>query len=186
MSQYQMTPLNFQYQPRRRQVSLISTYIVQCVHGLYVISYDQVIEVEAEPQHTALDDSRRELVLSVQATVDHVQYTCPSQEIRFTDTLLYQTRVYKLPLTNAGQIPLSYNWSIVHSDGSPLTPHSSQLDLDEVTGSVTGEGGEVAPFSISPSSGQILPGKDAVFSVSFSPLDVKEWECKLVCRYTHT
>ena len=68
-------------------------------------------------------------------------------------------------------------------DGSPLTPHSSQLQLDKATGSVAGEGGEVVPFSVSPSSGQILPGKDTIFSVSFSPLDVREWECKLVCRY---
>jgi hypothetical protein len=68
-------------------------------------------------------------------------------------------------------------------DGSPLTPRSSQLELDENTGNIAGEGGEVVPFSISSSAGEILPEKDAVFSVSFSPLDVREWECKLVCRY---
>ena len=138
--------------------------------------------MEAEPLNTALDDSRRDLVLSVWATVDHVQYTCPSKEIRFTDTLLYQTRVYKLPLNNTGQIPLSYSWSIVHMDGSPITPCSSQLQLEKSTGNIAGEGGEIVPFSISPSVGEILPEKAAVFSVSFSPLDVREWECKLVCR----
>ena len=70
-------------------------------------------------------------------------------------------------------------------DGSPLTPCSSQLELDENTGNISGEGGEVVPFSISSSVGEILPEKDAVFSVSFSPLDVREWECKLVCRYIY-
>ena len=139
--------------------------------------------MEAEPHNSALDDSRRDLVLSVWATADYVRYTCPSQEIRFSDTLLYQTRVYKLPVSNTGQIPLCYSWSLVHVDGSPLTPRSSQLQLDKSTGSIVGEGGEVVPFSISPSAGQIQPGKDAVFSVSFSPLDVREWECKLICRY---
>ena len=146
----------------------------------------QVVEVEAEPQNTAVDDSRREHTLSVWATVDYARYTCPCQEIRFTDTLLYQTRVYKLPLSNTGQIDLSYSWSVVHVDGSPATPHSSQLELDQTTGTVAGEGGEVVPFSISQTSGQILPGRDTVFSVSFSPLDVREWEYKLVCRYANT
>ena len=67
-------------------------------------------------------------------------------------------------------------------DGSPFTLHSSQLHLDEETGSVQSEGGEAVPFSVVPASGQILPGKEAVFGVRFSPLDVRDWECKLVCR----
>lgn len=148
-------------------------------------NFCQVIKIEAEPAHSTLDDSRRELVLCVWATADYVKYKCPSQEIRFTDTLLYQTRVYNLPLSNTGQIPLSYRWALVHMDQSPLTPHCSQLHLDAETGSVQSEGGDVVPFSVAPSSGQIPPGKDAVFSVRFSPLDVRDWECKLVCRYVH-
>ena len=142
----------------------------------------QVIEVEAEPPHSVLDDSRRELVLCVWATADYTKYTCPVQEIRFTDTLLYQTRVYNLPLRNTGQITLLYRWRLVHMDGSPFTPHSSQLHLDEETGSVQSEGGEAVPFRVVPASGQIPPGKDALCSVRFSPLDVRDWECKLVCR----
>lgn len=144
--------------------------------------------MESEPPNTELDDSRRDLVLCVWATTDYVRYKCDLQEIRFTDTLLYQTRVYKLPpLTNTGEITLSYKWSIVHMDGSSsFTTQSSQLQLDRDTGKLTSDGGEVMPFSVSPASGQILPGKDAVFSVRFSPLDVKDWECKLVCRYVCT
>ena len=145
----------------------------------------QVIETEAEPPHSALDDSRRELELVVWATADYAKYTCPSQEVHFTDTLLYQTRVYTLPLRNTGQIALSYTWAGVHMDSSPLTPHSSQLDLDEETGEVKSEGGEVMPFSVTPTSGQIPPGKEVACSVRFSPLDVRDWECKLVCRYIH-
>ena len=144
-----------------------------------------MVEVETEPLHSALDDSRRELVLCVSATTDYVKYKCPTREIRFPDTLLYQTRTYKLPISNTGQIALSYRWSILHTDGSPVTPHSSQLHLDKDTGNVESEGGEVVPFSAAPSSGQIPAGRDAVISVHFSPLDVREWECKLVCRYMY-
>ena len=142
----------------------------------------QVVEIESEPLHSALDDSHREMVLCVCAATDYVKYKCTTREIRFSDTLLYQTRAYKLPVSNAGQIPLSYRWTLVHMDGSPLTPQPSQLHLDRDTGSLLSEGGEVVPFSIASSSGQVLPGKEAVFSVRFSPLDVRDWECKLVCR----
>lgn len=145
----------------------------------------QVVEIESEPLHSPLDDSQREMVLSVCATADYVKYKCTTEEIRFSDTLLYQNRTYKMPVSNTGQIPLSYQWTLVHTDGSPLTPQPSQLHLDKDTGSLLSEGGEVVPFSISPSSGQILPGKESVFSVHFSPLDVRDWECKLICRYIH-
>ena len=145
----------------------------------------QVVEIEPEPLHTALDDSRRELALSVWATADYARYKCDSQDVRFTDTLLYQTRAYKLPpLSNTGQITLSYKWSVVRKDGSPFMPRSlSQPQLDRKTEKLISDGGEAAPFTVSPSSGQILPGKEAVFSIRFSPLDVRDWECKLVCRY---
>ena len=168
---------HFHRQPKQRCTILSSKLMCDILNIL------QVVEVEAEPQNTAVEDSRRELALSVWATADYARYTCLTREMKFSDTLLYQTRVCRFPLTNTGQIVLSYSWSIVRMDGSPFTPHSSQLQLDKTTGSVAGEGGEVVPFSISLASGHIMPGKDAVFTVSFAPLDVRQWECKLVCRY---
>ena len=141
-----------------------------------------MIEIETEPAHSVVDDSRRELVLCVWAIADYVKYKCPTQEIHFTDTLLYQTRVYNLPLTNSGQTTLSYKWALAHIDGSPLAPFSSQMGT-EGTGAGQNECREVVPFSIDPTSGQIPPGEEAVFRVCFSPLDVSDWEYKLLCRY---
>ena len=37
------------------------------------------------------------------------------------------------------------------------------------------------PFSIEPALGKILPGRKAEFTVKFSPLDVSEYEARLVC-----
>ena len=138
-----------------------------------------MIEIETEPAHSVVDDSRRDLVLCVWAIADYVKYKCTTQEIHFTDTLLYQTRVYNLPLTNSGPTTLSYKWALVHIDGSPLAPFSSQMGTE---GTEAGQS-EVVPFSIEPSSGQIPPGEEAVFRVCFSPLDVRDWEYKLLCRY---
>lgn len=132
-----------------------------------------------------MDDSRRELVLCVWAIADYVKYKCTTQEIHFTDTLLYQTRACNLPLTNCGHTTLSYKWVLAHIDGSPLAPYSSQVGTEGREGGQS-ECGELVPFSIDPSSGQIPPGEEAVFRVRFSPLDVRDWEYKLLCRYTVT
>lgn len=183
--------------PAKKKVDILSS-VIQYTHmytyipvrsspflPLFSVHHHQVVETEAEPSHSTMDDSRRELELVVWATADYAKYNCPSQEINFTDTMMYQSRVHTFPVCNTGNIALSYRWSLVHVDGSPFTPHSSQLHLEEETGSVVSEGGEVMPFSITPRAGQILPEKEAGFTVRFSPLDVREWECKLVCRYYH-
>ena len=38
------------------------------------------------------------------------------------------------------------------------------------------------PFSVEPESGVIQPGKKTCITVKFSPLDVNEFDCQLVCR----
>lgn len=38
------------------------------------------------------------------------------------------------------------------------------------------------PFTVHPEAGTILPGKKADITVKFSPLDVQEYEARLVCR----
>ena len=48
--------------------------------------------------------------------------------------------------------------------------------------SIVSEREPFVPFSIEPELGTILPGKKADFKVKFSPLDVNEYEGRLVCR----
>ena len=141
----------------------------------------KVIETEPEPPHSDVENSSREVELIVSAIADFAKYECPIREVNFRETLMYQTRVYSFPVKNTGLIILSYQWAIVDSDGSPLTPHSSQLHLDG-EGSVVSEGGEMVPFSISPMSGQIGVGEEALFTMRFSPLDVLERQCTFRCK----
>ena len=141
----------------------------------------KVIETEPEPPHSDVENSTREVELIVSAIADFAKYECPIREVNFRDTLMYQTRVYSFPVRNTGLIMLSYHWTIVDCDGSPITPHSSQLHLDS-EGSVVSEGGETVPFSISPMSGQIGVGEEAVFTMRFSPLDVVERQCTFRCK----
>lgn len=141
----------------------------------------KVIETEPEPPHSDVENSSREVELIVSAIADFAKYECPISEVNFRETLMYQTRVYSFPVKNTGLIILSYQWTIVDSDGSPLTPHSSQLHLDS-EGSVVSEGGEMVPFSISPMIGQIGVGEEALFMMRFSPLDVVERQCTFRCK----
>ena len=141
----------------------------------------KVIETEPEPPHSEVENSGRDVELIVSAIADFAKYECPIREVNFKDTLMYQTRVYSFPVRNTGLIVLSYQWEVVYGDGSPLTPHSSNLHLDD-RGSVVSEGGEMVPFSISPVSGQIAVGEEAVFTVRFSPLDVIEKQCTFRCK----
>ena len=39
------------------------------------------------------------------------------------------------------------------------------------------------PFSVTPETGTVQPGKKATITVKFSPLDVTEYEGRLICRY---
>ena len=49
-------------------------------------------------------------------------------------------------------------------------------------GSMVSEGTDVIPFVIEPSSGSIPAGKKASITVTFSPVDINEFDAKLVCR----
>ncbi len=85
-------------------------------------------------------------------------------------------------MRNTGAIPLSYTWVALDSErDSPLTPHPSQLHLDDA-GSVVSEGGEVLPFTIEPVQGEIASGQEASFTLRFSPLDVREAVCRFRCK----
>ena len=60
----------------------------------------------------------------------------------------------------------------------PTTPGRPQ----SAASSIMSESG-YCPFSIEPQSGTILPKKKATITVKFSPLDVQEFEARLMCRY---
>lgn len=131
----------------------------------------KIIETESEPPHSVLDDHHRDLELSITAIADYSKYECPIKEIKFKDTLMYQTRVYSFNLKNISKVDMTYQWSILNKDGSPISVSLSSLCLND-NGSMMSEGGEIIPFSISPLTGVIPLEKDALITIRFSPLDV--------------
>jgi hydrocephalus-inducing protein len=55
----------------------------------------KVIETEAEPRNTKLDENIQPLELYISANSDYCRYRFKTNAIRFKDTLMFQTRVYE-------------------------------------------------------------------------------------------
>lgn len=58
-------------------------------------SKKKVIEVEAEPSYTALENSTKDVELLLTAVCDFAKYRCKVENIHFKDTLMFQSRVYR-------------------------------------------------------------------------------------------
>ena len=73
---------------------------------------EKVVETEPEPANTTIDDSARELPLCASATADFASFSVDSEEIIFSNTLMFQSRVFKFNIYNNGNILLDYHWSL--------------------------------------------------------------------------
>ena len=123
----------------------------------------KVIETDPEPAHSVVDESHRDLEVLISAVADFAKFECPVKEIRFKDTLMYQSRTYHFSVTNSGLIPLTYEWVLSHS----------QPEVKQETS---------VPFSIEPSEGVIKPNSGTRFTVKFAPIDVMSTQYTLRCK----
>lgn len=140
----------------------------------------RVVETEREPAHQVLDDSHRDLELLVTGISDFCKYECPIHEVKFRDTLMYQTRVYTFSLKNSGKIVLDYRWSILTQEQSRApSSHGDERERE----SMDSEPKDLtpSPFSVSPESGSIFPDKETDITVRFSPMSVTEIRSLLHC-----
>ncbi|KAK6174452.1 hypothetical protein SNE40_017727 [Patella caerulea] len=143
----------------------------------------KVVETEVEPVYTEVADTSRNVDLLVSAISDYCQFKCMTESINFKDTLMFQTRVFEIALSNKGQVQLDYNWQIVMESFTPSLPRAvtfmsegdrpeSRVDLVDTS---------YIPFTIEPAYGTIAPKKRTRFKVKFSPLDVSDYKSRLVC-----
>nr|XP_056718300.1 hydrocephalus-inducing protein homolog [Euleptes europaea] len=159
-------------------------------------SKKKVIETDPEPVHTVVEDSGRELELCVSATIDYAQYEMEVDPVHFRDTLLFQTRVFKVELFNTGIVQLEYFWKVVMEDSGravnfakELSQHSRPLSqLGSVLDSFSSylfPAVPRPPFSIEPSSGIIPSESSQVLQVKFSPQELGEFEGRLLCSISN-
>ncbi|XP_022080460.1 hydrocephalus-inducing protein homolog isoform X2 [Acanthaster planci] len=153
-------------------------------------SKKKVIETEPEPTHTPLEDTGRDVELRVSANADYAKYKCKTDSIHFKDTLMFQTRQFSFQLTNKGLVQLSYNWQVVMEEEVLRRKSVSFADEDQLRlpsrCSTALSGAElladVSPFAITPEAGTVGVGKKQSFVVKFSPLDMQDFEGRIICR----
>ncbi|XP_054856814.1 hydrocephalus-inducing protein homolog [Eublepharis macularius] len=173
-------------------------------------SKKKVIETDPEPVHTVMEDSGRELELLVSANIDYAQYKMEVEPVHFKETLLFQTRVFKVELFNTGNVQLEYFWKVVMEDSgravnfaveqAPTSPEGTARCLSALSvksqisrplsqlGSMLDSFSSYlfpavpcSPFSVEPISGIIPSGSSQVLQVKFSPLELGEFEGRLLC-----
>ncbi|KAJ8247379.1 hypothetical protein GJAV_G00245710 [Gymnothorax javanicus] len=133
----------------------------------------KVLETDPEPEHSVLESSSRELELLITALCDYAQYSCQTEDIRFRDTLLYQTRAFQIHMCNEGKVGLDFSWQVlIDSSGKSANfdhgdEHRSRTPL------LMGAPGRPLALPL------LEPWR--TFSVTFSPLEVAEFEGRLVC-----
>ncbi|KAJ8272065.1 hypothetical protein COCON_G00109240 [Conger conger] len=128
----------------------------------------KVLETDPEPEHSVLENSSRELELLISAVCDYAQFSCPTDPIRFRDTLLYQTRAFQILLCNEGKVGLEFSWQV-------LMERCGKSDSFAHTG-----GPQHAPFSLEPSAG-VIPRQHPDLQPLLLPLELAEFEGRLVC-----
>ncbi len=115
---------------------------------------------------------------------------------------------HRFQISNKGNIAMDYNWQIImdtfaspgprsvtfaagNAESRPGTANALAVRPGSATSQIVRPGSAASsllsdvaytPFSIEPSSGTILSGKKTTLKVKFSPLDVQEYEARLICR----
>ncbi|KAF5907639.1 hydrocephalus-inducing protein, partial [Clarias magur] len=157
----------------------------------------KVVETDPEPVYSLVENSFRELELRISAVCDYAKFECVAEPINFKDTMLFQTRIFQLQMDNKGTVKLEYSWQVMmetfkktlcftHGDRNPNSSEGCQTglrpasNLRSLSSLLLGDP-ELPPFTVEPSMGLILPGTNQTFHIRFSPLEVAQYEARLVC-----
>ncbi|XP_059507551.1 hydrocephalus-inducing protein homolog [Stegostoma tigrinum] len=133
----------------------------------------KVVEVEPEPVHMVLEDSSRELELKISAMVDYSDFECTCKSIIFKDTMLYQSRVYKIKVINKGPGALEYLWKLVMPEQGRNTYHMEALLPPEEAASE--ETNDTASASV-PAGPSTSKGTQAVSRYDSGTESISSWD----------
>ncbi|KAI8854495.1 hypothetical protein BC829DRAFT_439199 [Chytridium lagenaria] len=125
----------------------------------------KIVEQYPEPAYEVLNNTISEHHLLLSALADYCSYECDVSAIRFKNTFMYQTRVYRFNLKNTGKVQLRYSFHFFLDDGSQVDSSSDDC-----------------PFAVSPSSGAIDPGDNILMTLRFSPVDDGEYSYVMLCN----
>ncbi|XP_034061831.1 LOW QUALITY PROTEIN: hydrocephalus-inducing protein homolog [Gymnodraco acuticeps] len=162
---------------------------------------NKVKKTDPEPCCSVVEGSQLELELRISAVCDYVKFSCNADTIDFKDTKLYQTRLHQLQIVNHGTVKLEFSWQVIMDQNNNILNHeqrdgtqsprpgsrSAMLSearpssaLASVMSLLTGNP-ELPPVSVEPGIGAIEPGEMQSFSIRFSPLEVAQFQGRIIC-----
>ncbi|GAA6221266.1 hydrocephalus-inducing protein homolog [Lates japonicus] len=163
---------------------------------------NKVIKTDPEPCCSVIEGSQWELELRISAVCGYVKFSCNTSTIHFKDTMLYQTRLHQLEIVNEGSVKMEFSWQVL-MDPSSKTVNNDQGDGTSISRPGSRSAGvftgvrpasalasvmsllmgspELPPFSVEPGMGAIEPGSTQTFSCRFSPLEVAQFQGRLLC-----
>ncbi|CAB1432186.1 unnamed protein product [Pleuronectes platessa] len=150
---------------------------------------NQVTNPEPEPCCSVVEGSQWDLDLQISAVCDYVKFNCIDTSIHYEDTMLYQRRLHQLQLVNQGGVKLEYSWQVVidlisntaNEQEAAASPEARPHSAVSSERTPLREDPELPPFSVEPSFGFIASGSTQNFSVCFSPLEVAQFQGRLLC-----
>jgi hypothetical protein len=111
--------------------------------------------------------------LLVQSLYDFNRYEINTQELKFHETMMFQSRTHSFQLRNVGLMTLDFK-AFIHllpNEGGKQSIHNSYVSDDDSPPLGPLDTDPLAPFSIRPVSGTIVPGEMTELQVSFKPFD---------------
>nr|XP_012152505.1 PREDICTED: hydrocephalus-inducing protein homolog [Megachile rotundata] len=88
----------------------------------------KIVQPTEEPQHEIIPGTSSNIHLLLNVTVAFSEYECPVQDIRFKDTLMFQTREYTFTLTNPGTVNTAYAWKISMDEQYPKREQGGNIN----------------------------------------------------------
>jgi len=120
-----------------------------------------------EPPYDILPNCKpKDMNLKATVISDIIRYEMEITEIAFSATMMFQTRIFELSISNPSMIRFEYEWTVCEFV-SLRTEYCSMHTI---------------PFSIEPKSGVIEAGQSTIFRVLFSPEDVDDFTAYFVCN----
>ena len=129
----------------------------------------KVVEIKPEPLFEVIPGKLKDLSIQINAVSDFIRYSIDTTEIEFAPTMMYETRISTVTMTNTCGIRFDYSWN-TSVFGSLRTDYAQTMK---------------SPFSVEPNSGFIEPGETQTFNVMFSPIEVDDFNSHLTCDIKH-
>jgi len=152
-------PVSITFKPTAQLLAEKVPVIAKIVNVTFDAEGEPPIETEESTDNmvsfSAVEGSAKDLPLNISATADSGVIDCETKEICFAPTVMFSTKVHRFNLTNSSKISAPFEWRVL--------------------------GRNAAVFSVTPLSGSVPAEGEREIEVRFSPVEVEDFGCELLC-----